>query len=61
VDPVGGGQDRRSSRYCVKEAGGEAPTVWSRSEVKKIQYSGGGMVLDWLDFGEKGSLGVGGI
>jgi hypothetical protein len=31
--------------------------VWSRPEVKKIQYGEGGMVLDWLDFGGKGSLG----
>jgi hypothetical protein len=34
--------------------------VWSRPEVKKIQYGGGGMVQEWLDFGDKGSLGVGG-
>jgi hypothetical protein len=45
----------------VKEAGGEAPTVLSKPEVKKIQYHGGGMVLEWLDFWGKGSLGVGGI
>jgi hypothetical protein len=35
VDLVGG-QDRRWSTYHVKEAGGEAPTVWSKPEVKKI-------------------------
>jgi hypothetical protein len=45
--------------YRAKEADCEAPTVWSRPEVKKIQYGGGGMVLKWLDFGEKGSLGLG--
>jgi hypothetical protein len=28
----------------VKEAGIEAPMVWSRLEVKKIQYGGGGIV-----------------
>jgi hypothetical protein len=44
----------------VKETSGEAPTVWS-THVNKIQYGGGGMVPDWLDFWEKGSLGVGGI
>jgi hypothetical protein len=41
----------------VKEADDEAPMVWSRPEVKKIQYGGGGMVLDCLDFWGKGSLG----
>jgi hypothetical protein len=42
VDLVGGRQDRRGSTYRVKEDGGEAPTVCSTPEVKKIQYARGG-------------------
>jgi predicted negative regulator of RcsB-dependent stress response len=41
----------------MKEAGGEAPTVWSRLEVKKIQYGGGVWFWIGLILGKGGVLG----